>query len=158
MLIDLVLDTNVLVHADNPNTANFKPARKFLNGLLNSTTNLCLDKGFSSNRADNRSIIMGEYFDNISHGTIGYVIVQTLAANDRIRGVDKKASQHDRNIINQKIYDKSDRIFVKVTLNTMEHVFVSHDFKHFPDDLRVSLNSDIGINIYDCGKCHSYLS
>jgi hypothetical protein len=153
MLSDLVLDTNVLLHASNPYSLEFGASSGFLEKLLYLPTILCVEEGFSTDRARNRSIIMGEYFDNLRQGTVGYEFILSLASSARINGVKKQVNPREAKIIIQKVTDKSDRIFVKVALNTKEQILVSHDFKHFPDTVRSFLEDAIEVHITDCDNC-----
>jgi predicted nucleic acid-binding protein len=153
MLSDLVIDTNVLLHASNPNDPNFVRAKVFLETLLSVSTILCVEEGFSPDRASNRSYIMGEYLDFLRAGTLGLAVIQTLAAKERIKGVERAVDEREAKKIRQRVYDKTDRIFVKVALNTKERVLVSHDFTHFANHVRSSLERDIGVSIIDCNIC-----
>jgi len=150
MLSDLVVDTNVLVQASDPNNQYFESSEDFLNILLIASTVLKVDDGFSPDRARNGSIIMNEYLDHLRAGTLGYAVIQTLAAKERIKGVERTVGEREAKKIRQEVRDKSDRIFVKVALNTEEHVLVSHDFTHFTLHVRSSIDRDIGVTIIDC--------
>jgi hypothetical protein len=158
MLSDLVIDTNILLHASNPGDPNFGIAKVFLETLLNVSTILCVEKGFSPDRARNCSCIMGEYLDHLRVGTLGFVVIQALAAKERIKGVERTVGQREAKKIRQEIRDKSDRIFVKVALNTEEHILVSHDFTHFTVHVRSSLERGIGVSIIDCNICYPRLT
>lgn len=157
MLSDLVIDTNVLLHASDPDNPNFVCAKGFLETLLSVSSVLRVEKGFSSDRARNRSYIMGEYLDFLRAGTLGMAVIQTLAAKERIKGVERTVDEREAKKVRQKVYDKTDRIFVKVALNTDERVLVSHDFMHFPLHVRSSLKRDIGVSIIDCNICYPRL-
>lgn len=66
MITDVVVDTNVWVHASNPGEQRFEAALEFLEKLLYSASILlCVDEGFSLDEASNRSLIGREYLDNI---------------------------------------------------------------------------------------------
>lgn len=153
MLADLVLDTNVLMHAGNPSDQNFESAKIFLETLLSVSTVLCVEKGFSPDTARNHSKIMAEYLTHLRAGTLGMAVIQTLAAKSRIKGVERTVSQREAKKIIQMVSDKSDRVFVRVALNTEELVLVSHDFACFTANVRYSLKREIGVSIIDCNIC-----
>lgn len=153
MLVDLVVDTNVLLHASNPAEDRFNDAQAFLEVLLDSVAIMCVDKGYTLDTARNRSQIMAEYLTHLRAGTLGFQVVQTMAANERIRGVERHIEPREAKKIKQAVWDRTDRVFVKVTLNTEERTLVSHDFQHFPLDARDTLRTEIRVHILDCATC-----
>ena len=47
MIDDIVIDTNVLVHAQNPNEKRFVDTTNLIKIILDSNTSLCVDEGFN---------------------------------------------------------------------------------------------------------------
>ena len=55
MLNDVVVDTNVLVHAQNPNEQRFEDSTNLVDTILNSNTDLCVDEGFNEKEAKTKA-------------------------------------------------------------------------------------------------------
>ncbi len=148
MIDDLVIDTNVLVHASNPAVPRHEAALLFATSLLAADTLLCLDEGFSAIEAQNRSLIGGEYYQHLVVGMIGYAVVATLAASERVKQVSKTVPAAARTRIKRLIpRNPRDRTFVQVAVNSTDNVLVSHDFDDLGDDVRRKLRAEVGIDV-----------
>src|SRR6266849_4956196 len=90
MLPDIVIDTNVLCHADNPVEPRCAASRSLMSRLLDVPTQLCVDKGFALDRARNRSHICAEYLDMVVPGSVPYAVLTHLFASGRVREVDRR--------------------------------------------------------------------
>lgn len=97
MLVDVVIDTNVLVHATNPGTARFAASVAFLQALLSSSTALCVDIGFSLDQSSNRGLIAAEYLAKVTSQSLSAIILSQLAQSGRVKVLDLRISpQHRR--------------------------------------------------------------
>jgi predicted nucleic acid-binding protein len=150
---DLVIDTNVLLHAQNPNERRCAAARTLLRKLLKSSTKLCIDDGFSIKPANNRSMIGGEYLDKLMHGSIGYAVLVELLRVSRVRQVPRRPGNKEAKKINQLIRTRRDRTFVGVTCNSDERVLVSHDFRDFQISKRRLLRKSLNVHIVEAEEC-----
>ena len=151
MLLDIVIDTNVLVHSQNPQEPRCALSRVFLERLRDSTSKLAVDEGFSLDRAQNNSFIGYEYIENLSFGSLAFSIVVKMASSKRIDFVPKRAPEREQRIINQHIRKKVDRVFVGVAYNSQEHMLVSHDFEDFQEAKRQYFRREINVNICEAG-------
>ena len=133
---DIVIDTNVLMHASNPQEALSGAARQLIHLLLNGTTKIVVDEGFSSDEAKNQSAIGREYLDKIRHGSIAFALIIQLVSEHRITSVKKSAGHKHKKIICQMVRKPVDRIFLSVACNSQERVLVSHDFEDFSEPKR----------------------
>jgi len=149
MLYDIVVDTNVFLHASNSEEERHEYAQEFVTRLQEAEIIFCVDEGFSDIESKNRSIIGGEYWRKLGAGTIGYEIVVHLARTERVRIVPRKVDERRGRIICRRIRDKSDRIFVKVAANSIEHRLVSHDFVDIPAVVRGRLRREIDVSVMD---------
>ena len=149
MLSDIVIDTNVLVHSNNPNEQRYEDCCTLLEDLLDSSTKLGVDEGFSINQSDNRSYIGSEYINNINHGSLAFSVLSTLAASKRILFYPKRASRNEQRIINQTIRNRVDRVFLGVSFNSEEKIFVSHDYEDFQEPKRVFISKEIDVEIIE---------
>jgi hypothetical protein len=139
MLADVVVDTNVWAHADNPNEPRQTDAIAFLTDLLGGTTEVCVDPGFSLVESENRSKIGSEYLAHLSALPFASATLATLSNSGRVSFVSTAVPDRVRRIINRVICDSSDRVFVKVAHNTNSGVLCSHDYTHMPPGARVRL-------------------
>lgn len=144
---DIVLDTNVLMHCDNPTEIRCENARALVKALVESKTSLCVDEGFSRLEADNRSRIGSEYLEKLKSGSLGNALVARLAQTGRIAFVSTTVTNRIRRIVTRYVTDKSDRVFAKVAANSVERVLVSHDFAAFSNNVRSTLKRDAQITV-----------
>jgi hypothetical protein len=93
MLVDIVLDTNVLMHAENSQEARCEQSGNLLQALKICTTKLCVDEGFDLNESRNRSQIGSEYLKHLRPGAVGFELVAYLARTLRIKYVPRRVPQ-----------------------------------------------------------------
>ncbi len=148
-LSDVVLDTNVLLHASNPIETRFEDARKFLSALVDSTTALCVDEGFHLEEAKNRSLIGAEYLDKLVSGTLGHALIAKMALEGRVAFVKASMATSDTKKLNQMLANKRDRTFVKVAAASEERTLVSHDYHDFPTQKRTDIARLFRVEIRD---------
>ena len=152
MLLDIVVDTNVLMHADNFQEPRQTDARAFLLSLRKSETLLCVDEGFDTDEAKNRSHIGSEYLEHLNFGMLGFAVVAHLASADRVREVPRTTPTAITRRIRMGVGNPRDRIFVRVAFNAKEKTLASHDFTHLPQQVRNALSETIGVDIYSAGE------
>lgn len=136
MLTDVVVDTNVILHADNKNEQRRAASIKFLKTLVDSKTKICVDNGFYLIESKNRSLIGQEYLNHLVSGTLGYAVITELALYGRINMVSRKVENKISRSINKLISNKSDRTFLKVAYNSIDKVLASHDYCDFDANKR----------------------
>jgi hypothetical protein len=125
---DIVLDTCTLVHANNSKS------------------------GYQEDSIDeriNNSYIGLEYIKHLTPGSLGYSLIQFAAINQRFEFVSNKVPNRIKNYIEQLIRNKKDRIFLRVTVNSIEKVLVSHDFTDYQKLKRKRIKRDIDVNIVE---------
>lgn len=147
MLVDIVVDANVLMHAQNPSCGRMQESLEFVSLLKDGTTLLCVDEGFSADEAANRSHIYSEYLRILRAGTVGYMIVVHLLRSGRFAVVPSSLPKQTRDAVQKQITKGPDRIYVQVALNTCEKVLVSHDFGDIPNTVRKRLRKEYGVRI-----------
>jgi hypothetical protein len=158
MLADVVIDTNVLMHAQNPAEERCADSRRLLESLLAAATMLCVDEGFADSEAANRSHIGTEYLQTLRAGSLPLVIIAVLGTQGRIRQVPKCTPQRVAKRINQLLRNKADRIFLSVAFNSGEKTLVSHDYKDFQVPKRRDIAGELGVNVTEAGPCADCLS
>lgn len=153
MLNDIVIDTNVLLHAQNPNEKRFEDSSNFINKMLEEKTSLCVDEGFSENESKNKSIIGCEYLSNLQFGSIGLNLIVQLAHQQRIKQLTKRAPERIVRKINQLIRNKKDRVFLSVAYNSDEKTLVSHDYIDFYKTKRRFISTNLQIQVIEACDC-----
>lgn len=150
-LTDVVIDTNVFVHAGNPDVEHFDGARKFLKEVLNSETVICFDK----NKNEYAGKILHEYKDKIKGQHFGSRVLSKLLQQGRFVNVERKIPLKEKRILLgliNKRGSQTDKIFVIVAYNSREKILVSHDFGDFSRDIRGKLKRDLGVEVPCSGQ------
>jgi ABC-type nitrate/sulfonate/bicarbonate transport system ATPase subunit len=147
MLIDIVVDANVLMHAQNPTSGRMEQSLEFVRTLKGSHTHLCVDEGFSSTESKNRSRIGSEYLSHLRAGSVGYEVIAYLALSQRIMIVPSAVPKSIRDDVQKQIPKGPDRIYVQVAFNSREKVLVSHDLGDIPQTVRGRLRRNHALRI-----------
>lgn len=147
MLVDLVVDTNVLMHADDPRQAHQADALGLLTDLVEGTTVICVDEGFDVDEAKNASLIGGEYFARLTAAHTATAVLAHLFAGGRIAMRSRSVGPAIKKCIEQSVRTKRDRTFLFVTHNSAEALFCSHDYRDMQRAKRRMLRDRAGIRI-----------
>lgn len=146
-MIDIVLDTCTLVHADNPKCEYYQYSVELINKMFQNTTLVTVDDGFTFDESTNQSYIGLEYIKHLKPGTLGYALVVHLATNLRISFVSNVIPNQQKNYIEQIIRNKKDRMFLRVALNSDEKTLASHDYTDYQKKKRKTIKSQLGVYI-----------
>lgn len=152
MLADVVVDTDVLMHADNEDSADRDASRDLIARLRASATALCFDPGFDLDEARNKSGIAGEYFDHLAHGSVGLALVEECALTGRVRSIATRVAPDVNRAIRQLVWDPTDHKFVKVAINSEERVLVTHNTSHI-EPAAVDLKARWRVDVVDAYAC-----
>ncbi|MBX3046652.1 MAG: hypothetical protein KF698_06620 [Anaerolineales bacterium] len=142
---ELVIDTNIFVHANNEAIVQHQSALALVSGLLEHDDVICVDPGFSIENAKNRSSIVHEYLTHVHHGSFAFYVLGVLGTNQRINEKPKQTDSATNKVIRQHVHDKTDSTFVKVARYTNTGTLVSHDFRNFPTNVRKTLERLISV-------------
>jgi predicted nucleic acid-binding protein len=146
-MVDVVIDTNVLKHASNPQEPLCSAARDFANKILRSKTKICVDQGFDIVSERNRSLIGHEYLTHVTFGSFAYAFLLQLIAEKRVSIHSKNVGSRAMKIIVQRVRKPADRVFLRVTVNSQGNVLVSHDFEDFAQPKRDVFRKELKIAI-----------
>ena len=152
MLKDIVIDTNVLMHADNVSSGRDKEAVGLLVAMLSSKTVLCLDVASGGKDDPDSSLIRQEYSDSLDGGGLGSHFVTQMVNEGRISYVSREVQAGVGRWINQRIRNKRDRTFVRAAINSSEKVLASHDYLDFGASMRKDLSKHIQVDVLDAGE------
>ncbi|HET7483993.1 MAG TPA: hypothetical protein VFJ64_01300 [Solirubrobacterales bacterium] len=158
MLADLVIDTNVFVHADNPAEKRYTAASALLNALVDGETEIGVDDGFDLDPSANKSLIGHEYLEKLTPLSAGFRVLAHLAQSGRTKFVSKKFDPATRKQINQIVRNKRDRTFLLVSTEMDDRVFCSHDFKDFQKRKRRDIKAKLGVSILEADEVLNAMS
>jgi hypothetical protein len=145
MLNDIVIDTNIFLHAGNPKRRAH--SLTFLGRFRDTVTKLCVDEGFTLEEAKNRSHIGREYLSHLRAGTLGYEIIVHLGRLQRIKIVPRAVPQAVAKAIKRQVGKGPDRTYIRVAYNSEDKVLASHDFGDLTEGVRRRLSDKIGVRI-----------
>jgi predicted nucleic acid-binding protein len=146
-MIDIVIDTCTLKHANDPNTKYFESSVEFINKMFNNKVNCVVDEGFTLDITTNQSFIGLEFITHLQPGSLGYNLILYFIKHSRLVFVSKRIPNNDKNYIEQIIRNKKDRIFLRVAYNTTEKTLASHDFTDYQKRKRKRIKKDLSIRI-----------
>jgi predicted nucleic acid-binding protein len=152
MIDDIVIDTNILVHADNNEEPRQEHCIAIIDKLYNSQQFLCMDEGFDVVESKNSSFIGYEYMKHLRFGMQGYALILKLVQEDRLRFVPKTIPASINNKINRTGIKKSDRVFVKVSFNSDNKILVTHDYEDFTTKVRGIIKNEVGVFVLDADQ------
>lgn len=147
MLPDVVVDTNVLMHADDDRQTHQEDARALLQDLLDGRTFLCVDEGFAIEEGANRSLIGGEYFQRLNATHTAMAVLAQLFAGGAVRLVSKTVPRGVKKHLEQTIRNKRDRTFLAVAHNSQGHVLCSHDSQDMQEGKRGFLKAKVDVDV-----------
>jgi len=155
-LREIIIDTNIFLHANNPCNKCFESSEEFLNFVLeNCNIKICVDIGKSDG-----SQILQEYLDhiNLQAPGRGSFILSHILASKRYVGKNKhpqyenskRRNDRKKKIIETNIsnHEQVDRIFLGVTCNSRDKIFISDDFSDFHKRKRSILRAKLDIDIF----------
>jgi predicted nucleic acid-binding protein len=148
-MIDVVIDTCTLAHANNPESGYQDHSIELINKLFLNNTLITVDEGVGLDETSNRSYIGLEYLENLTPGMLGYSFLQFMANNQRFEFVSSKIPNSTKSYIEQIIRNKKDRMFLRVTLNSQEKTLISHDYEDYQESKRVRFRREIEISIVE---------
>jgi hypothetical protein len=141
---DVVIDTNVLVHASNCNYEKQQDCIDFINSIMSSSEFMCIDEYGGT--------IVGEYKRHLKPGMMGHTLFFKLIKDKRIKEIDRSIDAAINKKINQSGIIKSDRVFVRITYKSEDKILVSHDFDDFTNGRRNTFKKQLNILIIESAK------
>jgi len=94
-------------------------------------------------------LIAAEYQTQLQSGMLGFAVLAHLAQTRRVKRISKKVDPGQARRIKILDLKPRDATFIKVALNSDESVFVSHDLEDFPDTVRATIRTDLGIDVIE---------
>jgi hypothetical protein len=152
---EVVVDTNVFMHSNNPECKEYKMSVAFVSALFSKSGKvfLCVDKP-RPNAPDSayHGSIGAEYFGKLNASMWFFpAFCEFIQNSTREKVVDLPVAEAKWIVDN--IAKKTDRPFLRVAIVTADHVLVSHDFQDFNDHGRKGVRRQaakrFGVEIVD---------
>ena len=150
-MTDILIDTNILMHANNTLEPRQEDCIKLIAYLLNSNESICIDEAVDVDK----SLILHEYFDNLkTHGTTGRNFIEKLLRQKRFNPISRQTDPRIARIINQHMNrDKHvDKVFLKIAVKSTEKTIVSHDYEDFQAPKREYFRRNLDLDILDADQ------
>ena len=157
MLTDLVIDTNVLMHADNPQEPRYADAAQLVVAVAGANVRLAVDEGFHIDEAKNGSIIGHEYLEHLIPLSVGFQLVAQLVGSGRVAILPRRVPPATGRRINQLLRNRHDRTFLKVAVNSEEHVLCSHDYTDFSNAKRATIARNVSVLVCDAAHAQTLI-
>jgi len=138
MADDIVVDTNVFMHADNPKSGRQDSARNLLNQIDQNSIPIGIDDAQK---------IFGEYLEYLAASSLGRNYLTKWFSQGAYVLISAKVPPSDARWIGKNISDTLDKVFLKVATNSQEQDFVSHDFDDFPKRKRRDILARLGVSV-----------
>jgi predicted nucleic acid-binding protein len=153
MIDDVVIDTNVFMHASDPRQEHQGACLRLIELMTQCQTDLCVDVGSNSLRPL-EGFIMTEYLERLAPGTVGRELVTTLLAAARVVATSRAVPRAVAKRI-EAVRNTRDRKFVAVAFNSNDQVLASQDFRDFSVSTRRRMR-DL-VRIVDARQCNDLL-
>jgi hypothetical protein len=155
MLGDVVVDTNIFGHAQNPELgAYFTEATSFLETLVQARTVICLDASVE----EESSRALAEYQRVIVPTGLAAPVLSRLLVEGRYKELSGVVSPHVRTIVNRLVRKSMDKLFLCLAYESIDSVLVSHDHEDFPDDVRERADQQLGVQVVEAVECTPLLA
>jgi len=151
-LHDVVVDTNVLLHADDPRQSHQADAQLVLTRLLKGDASLCVDEGFDLDESRNSSLIGAEYLSHLTATHTATPVIAHLMASGRVTFLPKKTSRAVKQCVDQCVKKPRDRTFLLIAHNSDDQVLCSHDFEDMQPRKRKHLLAAIDVRILESAQ------
>lgn len=130
-LSEIVVDTNVFVHAYNPSNQYNQNSIEVLNAILNSSVSLCVDGDYDSGGAGNRSRLGNEYNEHITPGQLGYAVLLTVLDQQRLKSIPVTDVNLHKKHFRQMVSNTSDVIVLSTAMCSADKFLISNDYTDF---------------------------
>ncbi len=147
---DIVVDTNVWVHAtDRGDGLLSDDAAAFVVRLLESRTSICVDPGACIPATATTSRIWAEYRDQqlLNPARAEYFVLAALYSDQRVTEVAPRTNTRYTKVLRRLIYDKDDRIFVRVAVETNDQTLVSNDGDYLEHCTKREFRRALGVTL-----------
>lgn len=151
MVQQVVIDTNVFMHAANPKAVEFAASMRLLEDFEKDTASLCIDKPRDDSPDDlNASLILAEYKKKMLPGTVGFAILARLARSRRVQLVSRDVGPRLARIVLRLVHsNKRDRTFLRTACNAADKLLITNDYTDFTNMVRAAILAQLEVRVED---------
>lgn len=147
----IVIDTNVLEHADNGQEERRLSSIKLIDHLRNTKEIvLYVDQSLDINN----SYVLSEYFERLKPGMYGHTMLIELLQQNRVTPLNRTVVGNVMSKIKQWVHKVTDVAFARITYKSAEKILVSHDYEDFPRKARKFLRNELNIEVIEAAECN----
>lgn len=153
--VDIVLDTNVLSHADNPGSSHQVSAKSVLDWMRGCEVYWVLDDNGKSQPDPHTSQLYLEYRQTLPPMGAAIQLFASCLAAGRVRFAPRPA-QAVRDKIRQLVpRNKKDQVILGATVGSTDKVLISNDERDFSSSVRRLALTQLGVTIHHSGDFDS---
>jgi len=152
---DIVLDTNVLCHADNAASPQHLGSQALLWWMLGSRAKWVLDDQGKSQPNPLTSILYSEYRSSLAPQGFALNVFVRCLGTDRVTFA-RRPCHADQQAIRKLVPRKaSDRAVLGAAIATMDRLLVSNDLDDFDENVRLAASSNWCVAIVEASELDS---
>ena len=147
-LTDVVIDTNVLSHADNPASNNQASALALLSWMSTSSIHWVLDDNGKHQPDPTTSLLYHEYQQTLAPQGLAIQIFTACLMNKRVR-FSQRPTQVVRDEIRKLIAkNKKDQVVLGAACGSESKTLFTNDFNDFSDKVRDHVQKKLSVDIF----------
>lgn len=149
----VVIDTNVMAHADNAGDARHPSSFAVAAWLRDHpTVLLVLDDQGKKKPDPATSVLFSEYRETLSPQGFALTLIMTLLASGRVAFAERPDRETRESIAALVPRNKPDRAVLGAACGCADHTLVSNDYDDFPDAVRDRCAEELGVEILDSAE------
>lgn len=146
--IDIVLDTNVLSHADNPGSSHQLSAQRVLDWMRGCEVYWVLDDNGKSQPDPHTSQLYLEYRQTLPPMGAAIQLFAACLAGGRVRFAPRPAQTVRDNIRRLVPRNKKDQVILGAAAGATDKVMISNDESDFPKSVRKKALTQLAVTIH----------
>lgn len=148
--VDVVVDTNVLAHADDPKKATSQASQQLLLFIKESELKWVLDDQGKKAPNPETSLLHAEYRNTIVEMGFSATVFAFLLRTNRVIFAPRPGEQVRKAIRKLVPANKGDQAVLGAAVGSTDGVLVSNDFGDFTAAVRTSVLKELSVTVVDC--------
>ena len=146
---DLVIDTNILVHASNGNGPYHKSSIQIVDWLRDSDVSIVLDDTGKAKPDPSTSVLYSEYRRHLTPTTLGWIVVSHLMRTGRASFVARPNQAAKKSIEQILPRNKQDRAVLGAAHSSVDKLLLTNDWDDFDQAARKACRKDLRVSVLD---------
>ncbi|WP_148639668.1 hypothetical protein [Brachybacterium sp. SW0106-09] len=146
---DLVIDTNILVHASNGNETYYQSSIQIIEWLRDSDVSIVLDDTGKAKPNPNTSVLYSEYRRHLTPSTLGWIFVSHLMRTGRASFVARPSQAAKKSIEKILPRNKQDRAVLGAAHGSIDKLLLTNDWDDFDQAARKACRKDLQVSVLD---------